>query len=87
MRLCVAEREQRGLYFMPALRPFWKNTACACLGFGHILSEALMFPQRTTAWLPRLTHQRARSRWTPTCIGKFTEMSLVPINMRVPKRG
>lgn len=41
--VCVAEREQRGLYFMPALRPFWKNTACACLGFGHILSEAFVF--------------------------------------------
>lgn len=43
MGLCVAEREQRGLYFMPALGRFWKNTACACLGFSHILSEAFVF--------------------------------------------
>lgn len=42
MGLCVAERKQRGLYFMPALGPFWKNTASACLGFGHILSEAFL---------------------------------------------
>lgn len=64
MGLCVAEREQRGLYFMPALGRFWKNTACACLGFSHILSEAFVFNKDP---------QHGR-------LDRPQEMSLVPID-------